>query len=293
MWMCLALMLALSTATSFGNLDQGFFSADLADLTIFDVDGHRAFLLIPKSQHTNDNGPWVWFAPTFVQKDLPPLQVNRYLFDELLRNGIQLAGVDAGESYGSPNGTKIYSSFYYLLIEKYHVSARPCLFAQSRGGLMLYNWAEQHADSVRCIGAIFPVTDLRTWPLSVDSHQQYEDAKNAYGMKGRDQEYRKQLEAFSPINHLASLAQHKVPIFHLHGDSDRWVPFSPNSCALAKRYTAMGGDAKVQVIKGKGHEEADAFFKSCDLLDFFVSNLVQSPSIVGHCPKIDSGTCPQ
>jgi hypothetical protein len=287
-----ALVLALATATSSGNQDPGFFSADLAALTTFEVTGHSAFLLVPKSQHSSDDSPWVWYAPTLLQKDTPS-QVNRYMFDELLKNGIQVAGVDAGESYGSPAGTRIYSDFYQLVVRKYHLSTRPCLLAQSRGGLMLYNWAEEHADSVRCIGAIYPVTDLRAWPLSTDSHEQYEEAKNAYGMKDKDEEFRNRLEELSPVSHLSTLAQHKVPIFHLHGNSDRWVSFSANSCALAKHYTALGGDAKVQIIKGKGHESVDEFFKSCDLLNFLLSHLVSRPGVTASdCPKTDSGTCP-
>jgi Prolyl oligopeptidase family len=288
----IGLILTLLGAASCGNLNQKFFSEDLATITTFQVAGHRAFLLVPKSQHAQDQGPWIWYAPTFIHKDTPG-QVNRYIFDALLKNGIQVAGVDVGESYGGPEGTKVYSSFYQLVVEKYRLSSKPCLFAQSRGGLMLYNWAEEHADSVLCIAAIFPVTDLRTWPLSKDSPQQYDQARDAYGMKGRDEEFRKRLEEFSPVSHLSSLAQYKVPIFHIHGDSDYWVPLS-NSCSLAKRYAALGGDAKVQVIKGKGHESADEFFKSCDLLEFFLSHLVhQSASAAPHCPQIDMGTCPQ
>src|SRR6266851_2083037 len=119
--MGVALVLALSTAPSFGNLDKSIFSEDLATLTTFEVSGHPAFLLIPKSEPAKDDRPWVWYAPTFAEKN-PPSQVNRYMFDELLKNGIQVAGVEAGESYGSPEGTRIYSSFYQLVVEKYHLS---------------------------------------------------------------------------------------------------------------------------------------------------------------------------
>jgi hypothetical protein len=182
------------------------------------VTGHRAFLLTPKSERGHNESAWVWYAPTLLEKDTPSA-VNQYLFDELIKHGIRVAGVDIGESYGSPEGGEVYSAFYKVIVENHRLSTKPCLFAQSRGGLMFYNWAESHADAVRCIGGIYPVTDLTSWPLQKDSPEQFEEARKAYVTKD-DEEFRRHLEDFSPISHLASLAERNVPILHLHGSCD-------------------------------------------------------------------------
>lgn len=267
-----------------------FYTPSLASLIRFEVDGHSAFLLSPKATHGSTN-PWVWYSPTLFQKDTPS-KFNRYIFDELLQRGIQIAGVDAGDSYGSPAGTKIYATFYSAATEKYHLSTRPCLLAQSRGGLMLYNWAEEHPTSVLCIAGVYPVTDLTNWPRERDSPGPFKDAKSAYGFTN-DEEFKKHLAEFSPVNHLEPLAKAKVPILHLHGDSDPWVSYIANSCALAKRYRMLGGDATIKVIRHREHDTSDDFFRSCDLLTFLLyhsTTLALPPTM--PCKDSESGNCP-
>ena len=75
-----------------------------------------------------------------------------------------MAGVDVGESHGSPAGRKAYGEFYDAVVKQYGLDARACLVPQSRGGLMLYNWAAENPQKVRCIAAIYPVCDLRSYP---------------------------------------------------------------------------------------------------------------------------------
>lgn len=290
-------MLALSIGSALAQ-NRDFVSPETATVTIFEVNGHSAFLLTPKSPLSRDDSPWLWFAPTLFQKDPPnklkknlPDASNKYVFDELLRRGVHVAGVDVEESYGSPDGVKIYTAFYKLVVEKFHLSKQPCLLAQSRGGLMLYNWAAEHADSVRCIAGIYPVTDLRTWPLPTDSRPQFLEARDAYGFND-DAQFTKHLEEFSPVSHVASLAGQRVPVLHLHGGSDRWVPLSANSCEFARLYRVLGGDAKVEVMRGKDHESADEFFKSCDLLTFLFSHLCNPSPLPISCLKVDFGSCP-
>jgi len=52
-----------------------------------------------------------------------------------------VAGVDVGESYGSPQGRTGFSALYRELVEQRRFSRKPVLLARSRGGLVLYNWA--------------------------------------------------------------------------------------------------------------------------------------------------------
>ena len=70
------------------------------------------------------------------------------MFERFLAEGIAVAGVDVGESYGSPQGRAHFTALYRELVERRGFSRKPCLLARSRGGLMLYNWAAEHPESV-------------------------------------------------------------------------------------------------------------------------------------------------
>jgi len=233
----------------------------------FAVPGGSGFVIKPNGSETPGVKPWVWYAPTFV-KARP--EMGRYpnksldwLFPRLLEKGIWIAGVDVGESWGNSRGQKAYTQFYKYVRTKYSLSPRPCLIGQSRGGMMVYNWAVEHAHDVGCIVGIYPVTNLAGWP-----NLGGERIQKAYGMN--ETQLRKHLRKINPIDRLAPLARARVPIFHIHGDADKVVPLEQNTLELARRYKALGGEAEVEVIHGKGHEEVPEFFQSERLLDFLL-----------------------
>ncbi|MHC1767073.1 MAG: hypothetical protein AB9869_22685 [Verrucomicrobiia bacterium] len=130
---------------------------------VFEVDGRTAFVILPAAEnlHTNRPTPWVWYAPTL--SGLPEAR-ERWMFERFLAAGIAVAGVDVGESYGNPQGRAHFNALYRELVERRGFSRKPVLLPRSRGGLMLYNWAAEHPDSVGGIAGIYPVGDLRSWP---------------------------------------------------------------------------------------------------------------------------------
>lgn len=227
----------------------------------FRVPGGRGFIIVPKRKAGDGRRPWVWYAPTIGAH---PNANNGWLLTRLLERGFAVGGIGVGESYGSPKGTRAFDAFYSHVVREYGLSPRACLLAQSRGGLMLYNWATsgENATRVQCIGGIYPVCDLRSYPGLAR-------ASRAYGMTER--ELRSHLQEHNPIDRLAPLATAGVPILHLHGDADKVVPLEANSAELARRYHALGGKMKLIVIKGQGHAEVPAYFQSKALLDFFLS----------------------
>jgi pimeloyl-ACP methyl ester carboxylesterase len=239
----------------------------------FAVSGGSGFVIKPDHSGPAGLKPWLWYAPTFV-KATPrtgryPNESLTWLFTRLLDKGVWIAGVDVGESYGNPRGRKAYTQFYKYARKEFALSPRPCLLAQSRGGLMLYNWAVEHAHDVGCIAGIYPVTNIESWPnLGGERIQQ------AYGMS--EAELRKHLRKNNPIDRLAPLAQANVSNFHIHGDADKVVSLQQNTLEFARRYNALGGKVDVEVIRGKGHEEVPEFFESERLLDFLLRFL--SPS---------------
>jgi len=137
---------------------------------------------------------------------------------------------------------------------------------------MIYNWAAENPESVACIAGIYPVCNLNSYPGT-------EIAANAYHINAE------QLADHNPINRLNGLAKERVPIFHIHGDSDTVVPLEDNSGELAARYSKLGGEATILVPRGQGHNMWQGFFQCQELVDFVIAHardnsMSESPAIL-------------
>jgi hypothetical protein len=236
--------------------------------TAFKVDGHAAFVIMPANADAKKPVPWVWYAPTFP--NLPEEREN-WMFEKFLAAGIAIAGVDVGESYGSPKGREVYSALYEELVARRNFAKKPVLLARSRGGLMLYNWGAENPEKVGGIAGIYPVCDLRSYPG-------LGKACGAYGLTRAELE--EQLDRHNPVARLAPLAKAGVPIFHIHGDSDALVPLKDNSGEIARRYEKLGGRMGLKVAKGQGHNLWAGFFECRELVDFVMKWCIRQAS--GH-----------
>jgi pimeloyl-ACP methyl ester carboxylesterase len=224
----------------------------------FTVLGRRAFLVeAPVATATPDPRPWVWYAPTLPGLPAPE---EAWMFGRLVAAGVAIAGVDVGESFGSPAGRSLFTAWHALLRHRGY-SHRPALLARSRGGLMLYNWAAEHPESVAGIAGIYPVCNLTSYPGLAK-------AAPAYGLD--EAQLAVQLAQHNPVDRLEPLARAGVPILHLHGDQDEIVPLEANSALLAERYRALGGKAEVIVFPGQGHNYWPGWFQSHALVDFLI-----------------------
>jgi pimeloyl-ACP methyl ester carboxylesterase len=192
-----------------------------------------------------------------VAKPLPEGEEGFYYRDyneAFLAQGFHVAGVDVGVSCGNMAGVAAFQQLYELLVGNYHLNPKARLFATSNGGLMTYNWAARHPQHVDRIFAIYPVTDMRTWPglAKACGAEPWADTPAPYaGMTVA--ELQAKLPELNPIEQLAPLAKHTIPILHLHGDQDELVPLEANSVVLVERYKALGGQAELIILPGEGH----------------------------------------
>jgi hypothetical protein len=228
--------------------------------TDFEVGGKKAFVITAGS---NAGSNWVWYAPTLGT--YPNSRLN-WLFNRLLKSGISIAGIDVGESFGNLAGRTAFGDFHAHMTATRHMG-QPCLLAQSRGALMLFNWATDNPEKVRCIAAIYPVLDAQSWP-GLES----KGLQAAYGEKDA-QGVRDQLPVMNPIDRVPALARARIPVFLIHGTEDRMVPADRNSVAYSKRYAELGGVPQLVLVPGKGHEEAAEFFESPELVSFLLRQL--------------------
>tara|TARA_B100001123_G_scaffold433946_1_gene559628 strand:- start:586 stop:1386 length:801 start_codon:yes stop_codon:yes gene_type:complete len=231
---------------------------------VFTIQKHTAFLILPEPTKTGEPIPWVWYAPTLTGL---PANSEKWMFKQFLKAGIAIAGVDVGESYGSPKGRSIYNALHEHLVKNHSLSKQACLLARSRGGLMLYCWAAENPGKVRCITGIYPVCNIASYPG-------LKRACGAYGLTANQLDV--QLADHNPIDRLELLAKANVPIFHIHGDQDRVVPLDKNSALIKERYDKLGGSMTLEVVKGQGHNMWVGWFQSQNLVDFIITQATKS-----------------
>ena len=230
------------------------------DGEIFAVKDSAAFIIPGKAAAGATSKPWVWYAPTLPGLPGPE---ERWMFEQFQAAGISVAGIDVGESYGSPDGRALYNALYDELTGKRGLSKKPVMLGRSRGGLMTLCWAAENADKVGGFAGIYPVCNLVSFPG-------IEKAAPAYRLKR--EELTAKLAEHNPVDRLAALAKAKVPFFAIHGDVDQVVPLEANSGLLKSRYIALGGTMQLIVPPGQGHNMWTGFFQCAELVTFVKAN---------------------
>lgn len=225
-----------------------------------EVDGKPAFVLMPPAEKQQTPQPWIMYAPALPAY---PDANEAWMHQQFLSAGIAVAGIDAGEAYGSPAGRKALSTLYKQLVERRDFAPKPCLLGRSRGGLWVTSWASENPDKLAGIAGIYPVFDLRAYPG-------LEKAAPAYELTVAELE--QQLDKHNPVARLQPLIDARTPIFMVHGDVDEVVPLEANSATAAAKFKAAGaGDCvTLKVVKGEGHNLHESFFKCQELVDFAI-----------------------
>ena len=226
----------------------------------FLVDDRPAFILWPSKEKRLTPQPWVMYSPTLPRY---PDVHEKWMHQQFLDAGVAVAGIDVGESYGSPEGRKHFSALYKELATKRNFGAKPCLLGRSRGGLWSSSWAIRNTNKVAGIAGIYPVFDLMTYPGM-------KRAAPAYKMPEED--LAAAIKQHNPIEKVGTLAKAKIPIFIIHGDIDNVVPLKQNAARLVEIYNAFNaqGLVELEVVKGQGHNFFEGFFTSQKLVDFTI-----------------------
>ena len=253
----------------------------------FEVDGLRAMLLKPIHPAPGGARPWIFVAPVFMgpNPDRPELNpqlfyhpiaddtprrasadpaergTHQKLFQRLLESGFHIGGIEIGDTMGNPAGRAHFTAYYRAVVAKYRLDPKPCLFATSRGGLMAYNWAADHPQWVRCIGANQPVTDLALFPGLAR-------AADVFGVPFET--FQRTYRQHNPVDRLAPLAAHGVSVMHVIGGVDTLLPVE-NLMDLQQRYRALGGQMQTFVHAEIPHGLWPELLSDLRFHDFFVA----------------------
>ncbi|MFN9717689.1 MAG: alpha/beta hydrolase family protein [Planctomycetota bacterium] len=226
------------------------------DGEVFTVSGHVAFVIPGRSVVPDKPTPWVWYAPTLPHL---PSEAETWMFEKFTTSGISIAGIDVGESYGSPAGCELYSAFYDELTTHRGFSAKPVLLGRSRGGLMTLSWAVNNPDKVGGWAGIYPVCNLSSYP-GLDR------AAAAFGLTPAELQDR--LVEFNPTDRMTALARARVPLFAIHGNVDTVVPLEDNTGLMKTRLEEQKWSIDLIIPEGQGHNMWEGFFQCPELVSF-------------------------
>lgn len=228
---------------------------------VFAVAGRTAFVFTPDADAVSSGPkPWILYAPTLPAY---PDEAERWMHERFTHAGVAVAGIDSGESYGSPNGVEAMEALHAAMVRRGYAT-KPAFLGRSRGGLWASSWAIAHPELTAGVAGISPVYDWRSYP-GLDK------AASAYGLT--PEQLAARATTLCPIERIDVAAQSGVPFWIIHGDADALVPIGPNSADLKKRYEAVGrGDLVTLVVaEGQGHSMWDGFFRCQGLVDFLIS----------------------
>lgn len=228
---------------------------------VFAVGGRTAFVFMPQAAAGPKTGsrPWILYAPTLP--GLPDVH-ERSMHERFTAAGVAVAGIDTGESFGSPEHVRAVEALHAELVRR-GFARKPALLGRSRGGLAAAAWAVAHPEWTAGLGGIYPVFDWRSYPGIGKAARAYGLSPDALAARAGE---------LCPVERIDVAARAGVPVCIIHGDDDKVVPLGPNSAELKRRYEAAGRGDLVNLIvaPGQGHSYWEGFFRCEPLVDFLV-----------------------
>jgi pimeloyl-ACP methyl ester carboxylesterase len=120
--------------------------------------------------------------------------------------------------------------------------------------LYAYRWASDNPGKVAAIYGDAPVCDFKSWPAGKGKG---EGSKGDWAALLKCYEFQNEAAALAypgnPIDVLKPLADAKVPLIHVVGDTDTLVPVAENTAIVEQRYKALGGTIQVIHKPNVGH----------------------------------------
>jgi hypothetical protein len=114
-------------------------------------------------------------------------------------------------------------------------------------------WAIANPTKVSCLYLDVPVCDFKSWPggkgKGKGSAGDWQQVLKFYNLT----EEKALTSNGNPIDTLKPLAEQKIPILSICGDSDDVVPYEENTAILVERYKKLNAPIEVILKPGIGH----------------------------------------
>lgn len=228
----------------------------------FSFENRAAKVVVPKT--AADGNPWVWRARFFGHEPQADLA--------MLGLGYHVLWLDSAPLMGSQKSVDLWQRFYLYAVKTFGLCEKVHLEGMSRGGLYTVNWAVQYPGETASIYIDNPVLDFKCWPggfgKSARSEGDWNDILASYELT---EEEAKTWNG-NPVDNpkLKDLADAKVPILIVCGDSDKVVPFDESEGPFIKYYRSLGGPIEVIVKPGNDHHP-HSLVDPQPIVDFFTA----------------------
>ena len=181
----------------------------------------RQAILVKPEKNCEDNK---WLLKTEYFGAFPEFEL------EMLKKGYHLAYVSNKTRWHDDLDDMVKDRFCDFLCENFGLCDKCMTVGFSCGGMHAIYFASKYPEKVAAMYLDAPVINLLSCPAGVGkgTTDMYQEFKNDTGMTLTDLiNYRNH-----PIDRVAPIIEHKIPIFLVGGDSDDIVPFDENGQAL-------------------------------------------------------------
>ncbi len=229
------------------NFDGNKTSWNGFDCFDFKVGERPCKVVVPKEPAQDADGKFLWSWRGVFWGHEPQTEIA------LLNKGFHIAFISCSDLLASPKNIEERNAFYDDLTQKHDFAKKPALIGMSRGGLCSLRWAIANPNNVSCLYIDAPVCDLKSWPGGKGKGKgSAGDWNQVLKLYGQTEEEALEFKG-NPVDALKPLAEKKVPILSVCGDSDDLVPYPENTAILAERYKELGAPIDVILKPGVGH----------------------------------------
>lgn len=207
----------------------------------FELNGRKAVLVKP--EHPCEGNKWLLKAEYFGA--FPEFEI------EMLKRGYFLAYISNRTRWHRTEDDTAKEQLCAFLSEEFGLCKKCMPVGLSCGGMHAIYFAAAHPERVAALYLDAPVTNLLSCPAGVGkgTSDMYEEFRSDTGMTVSDLiNYRNH-----PIDKAVSIAESRIPVFIVAGDSDDTVPFDENGQVLYDVLLSHGADVQKIVKPGCNH----------------------------------------
>ena len=211
----------------------------------FEFDGRACRVIFPKEEKKNGK----WLIKTEYADAFPAFEIA------MLERGYHLTFISNITRWMVPSDIDAKAKFAKLLAEKYGLASKCVPVGMSCGGLQAVYFAAKYPEMIAALYLDAPVMNLLSCPCHIFSKpiestaSMTEEFVNATGISLTELiNYRNH-----PIDVAPALAENKLPLILVSGDSDTVVPYNENGEHLAALYEKAGAPIEVYIKPGCNH----------------------------------------